>query len=180
MARARYPCKFCSTRGRQRPPSPPPQRPPAGRRGSKERRRRCSGRPIRPRSSAPRTASHRRSSTCASRRSYRSRSSWVGSGCRVIASPGESSDSASAVASFAKHSIGVPGLLVSGLSRPMILTFSSTPLTSAWIVSPSTTRITVAGTPPGMTRLGATEAGEGRGGVVAATSRTGREVGSVD
>ena len=56
---------------------------------------------------------------------------------------------AAAVASRAKHSTGVPGLLVSGLSRPMIRTFSSTPFRRAWIVSPSTTRMTVAASPGG-------------------------------
>ena len=47
------------------------------------------------------------------------------------------------------HSTGLSGLTDSGLSSPMIRTFSSTPFSSAWIVSPSTTRITVAGWPVG-------------------------------
>ena len=73
-----------------------------------------------------------------------------------------------------------PWLARLGVSRPTILTFSSTPSTSAWIVSPSTTRITVAGTPPGMTSLDGTKWGRALGGVVAATSLAGRDVGCID
>src|SRR5262249_24115092 len=73
------------------------------------------------------------------------RLAWVGSGWRTIGSPGFRRRFAAAVAAFAKHSTGVSGLLVSGLSMPMIRTFSSTPFTLAWMVSPSTTCSTVAG-----------------------------------
>src|SRR3954471_6574849 len=66
-----------------------------------------------------------------------------------MGSPGDNTSFAAAVAWRAKHSTGVAGLLVSGLSSPMMRTFSSRPATRAWIVSPSTTRITVAGVPPG-------------------------------
>ena len=47
-------------------------------------------------------------------------------------------------ASLPKHSTGELGLTVSGVSMPMRRTFSWDPSTSATIVSPSTTRTTVA------------------------------------
>ena len=144
-----------SVAGRRRPEAdlarlrPHPRRRRGDPRGSRARRRRRSGSRRPGGSSSRRTAMPSARNTCARRRSKRSRVSWVGSSWRTIGSPGLRRRFAAAVASRAKHSTGVPGLFVSGLSRPMIRMFSSTPSRSAWIVSPSTTRMTDAADPGG-------------------------------